>query len=315
VDASPVTATPTELHVVPAARIALGAFVHGAPADPDRLDAFARQIDRMPAFVAWYEAWGSNTAVTGKVVSVDRLRTVTERGATPMIVWEPWDPASGVDQPGYRLDVIARGDFDAYINSWAYQLAAYGGRVYLRFAHEMNAPWYPWSVTSNGNTTHDYVAAWRHIRSLFHAAGASNVRWVWSPDAGSHGAPPLAHFYPGDDHVDWVALDGYNWGDALPGATWRSFPEIFGEAYHALVGLTSKPVMIAEAASVEQGGDKAAWITRSLERLTSDFPAVRAICWFNEIKDDLDWAVDSSPTALAAFAAAAQAPSLDGRLP
>ena len=47
--------------------------------------------------------------------------------------------------------------------------------VYLRFAHEMNGYWYPWSHGPRG-----YVFAWRRIVRIFDVAGARNVRFVWS---------------------------------------------------------------------------------------------------------------------------------------
>ena len=88
----------------------------------------------------------------------------------------------------------------------------------LRFAHEMNADWYPWDgVRASAPGTHDgparYVAAWRHVHAVFAAAGATNVRWVWSPNHRSIPAAAwndAARYYPGDDVVDWIGVDGYD---------------------------------------------------------------------------------------------------------
>lgn len=280
---------------------ALGAFVHGAPRDPSILDQFAAEIGRQPAIVSWFEAWGSQNAVTGEIIRLDLLESVAARGAIPMITWEPWDPAAGVDQPGYRLAIIARGDFDAYINSWAYRLAAYGGPVWVRFGHEMNAPWYPWGIAVNGNTPADYVAAWRHLRARFVAAGATNVRWLWCVDAPSIDARPADDAYPGDDAVDLIALDGYNWGTSLPGATWQTLPQLFGSAYERAGAQSSRPMIIAETACAEQGGDKAEWIQQGFAAIPDQFPRITAVCWFNETGTAADWRVESSPASQAAF--------------
>ena len=294
--------------------VALGLFVPGAPADPRPLDLLAEEISRMPAFVCWYEAWGSAEAVTGETIELDKLQAVVNRGATPFITWEPWDPAAGAEQPAYRAATIARGAFDAYVDAWATRLAAWNGPVYLRMLHELNAAWYPWGVGVNGNTPEDLVAAWRHVRGRFDRAGAGNVRWVWCPDAGP-GETPLAALYPGDEYVDWVALDGYNWGEVRPETGWRSFEEIFGPAYDELGRLTGRPLMVAETASSERGGDKAAWITNAFAALPERFPRVRALSWFNEATAGADWPVTSSAGALAAFAEAATAAAMWGRLP
>jgi len=284
---------------------ALGAFVHGAPHDAQALDRFAELIQRSPAIVMWFDEWGSANAITGETVDLDLLRTVTERGAVPMITWEPWNPFGGIDQPDYRLTLIARGDFDAYINAWAYRLSAYGGPVWLRFAHEMNAPWYPWGIHVNHNSAQDYIAAWRHIRERFDAAGASNVRWVWCVDATTAQDTSVTAAYPGDDVVDWVALDGYNWGTSLPNSSWRTATEVFGEAYSAIASLTGRPLMIAEMGCAEQGGDKATWIQQAFSEISTHFPRVAAVCWFNESGDVSDWRVESSPSSLTAFRAVA----------
>ena len=297
--------------------IALGVFVPGAPGDPARLDAFAAEIGRMPAIVPWYQAWGSKRGSTTAAFNPALLATVASRGAVPLITWEPWDPTKGANRPAYQLANIARGDFDAYVDSWATGLAAYGGPVYLRFAHEMNATWYPWCAGVNANTSADYVAAWRHLRDRFAIAGATNVRWVWSPDVAQDGATPLAALYPGNDAVDWVALDGYNWGTSQTWSAWRDFSATFGPSLATLQNLTggSKPVMIAETASSELGGDKANWINDAFWwALPVSYPQVRAVVWFNEATT-ADWPVETSPAALAAFRAAVNAPYLQGALP
>jgi hypothetical protein len=293
---------------------ALGAFVHEAPGYPVALDAFAQRVGRMPAIVCWYEAWSKPEPGSGDVTLEALLAMIAERDAVPLITWEPWDPAGGVDQPAYRLGVIANGDFDAYIDAWAARLAAYPGPIFLRFAHELNAPWYPWGIGVNGNTAEDSVAAWKHLRERFAVAGADNVHWVWSVDATAIEAQPLAAAYPGDAAVDWIAMGGFNWGTSMPETSWRSLEEIFAPAYEAIGSLTSRPLMILEVACADDGGDKAAWITEGFAAIPERFPRVEAVCWFNEEGKIADWRVESSPEALAAFAAVARDPAWQGTL-
>jgi hypothetical protein len=84
-----------------------------------------------------------------------------------------------------------------------------------------------------------------------------------------------------------------------------------------LTGMTSKPVMISETASAEQGGDKAGWITQGLlTDLQTTFPRVRALIWFSEnTTSQADWRVDSSTASLTAFRAVAANPAFQGTLP
>jgi hypothetical protein len=65
-----------------------------------------------------------------------------------------------------------------------------------------------------------------------------------------------------------------------------------------------KPIMLAETASVEQGGSKAKWITRVAGQIKSRYPAVAAFVYFNgsdEFQSDITWAVTSSQSAMSAF--------------
>ena len=65
-------------------------------------------------------------------------------------------------------------------------------------------------------------------------------------------------YFPGTEEVDWVGLDGYNWGTNREWSGWQSFREIFSEAYDLLTQLApEKPFMIAEVGCAEEGGDKA----------------------------------------------------------
>lgn len=227
---------------------------------------------------------------------------VAARGAVPLLDWNPWDSAAGgsSNQPAFRLAKIARGDYDAYIRSWAGGVAAWGGRIMVRPMHEMNGTWYPWSERANGNRAGDFVRAWRRIVSVARSAGATNIEWVWCPNAVYSGSIPLAGLFPGESYVTWTGLDGYNWG-----SPWTDLGLVIAPTYQQLRALAPhRPVMIAETASAEAGGSKAAWITDGLGDIARpDFPAIGALVWFNVDADGRPWRIESSPSAQAAFAA------------
>jgi beta-mannanase len=221
------------------------------------------------------------------------------RGARPMITWEPWDYQLGPNQPTYRLSTFRDGSHDAQIRRWAFEIAAWGQPLLLRFGHEMNGNWYPWSEQTNGNKSGDFRSAWQRVHRIFAAAGANNVQWVWSPNVEYAGSTPLPGLYPGDRDVDWVGVDGYNWGPYDPSKTWSSFASIFDPTLQTVRRLTTRPIMIAEVASTEIGGSKAAWITDFLHNVQNE-AGVRAFIWFDENKEQ-DWRIRSSPEAATAF--------------
>jgi beta-mannanase len=231
---------------------------------------------------------------------------INERGAVPLVSWEPWDSSEGgADQPAYALRRIVAGAHDDLIDRWAGEIRAYRRPVMLRFAAEMNGDWLPWSTGVNGNRPGDYAAAWRHVRSRFRRAGADNAVWVWNPIATYDGATPLRDLFPGRSAVDWLAIDGYNWGVTRDWG-WQSYTDIFAPTLRELAALAPRlPVMIAETASAPDAR-KTAWVTDTFRRAHAD--GIDALVWF-EFAKETDWRLAESPAAARAAVAATSPPS------
>jgi hypothetical protein len=310
---------PPSATVAAATPIALGAYIAGAPWDPSLIDQFTQLVGVAPSVVMWYQDWAHPGVREFDPVKMD---AVASRGAMPMVTWEPWDYTLGVNQPAYALRKITSGMYDPYITQWAQGAKAWGKPFYLRPAQEMNGNWYPWGYGVNGNTPAQYVKAWRRVVGIFRQVGAMNVRWTWSPNVGGTSgkrrgtaSSSYAAFYPGDSDVDWVGMDGYNWGTSQSWSAWQDLATVFGATYSALASMTAKPMLIAETASAEQGGDKASWIaTGFLTTILSNFPRIQAAIWFDENKET-DWRVNSSPASLTAYQQVAQFAAYQGNLP
>ncbi|UCD35644.1 MAG: hypothetical protein JSU90_02085, partial [Nitrospiraceae bacterium] len=187
--------------------------------------------------ISVYRAW-NRCSVRDDRAWLDRLRGASR---DILLTWEPWLlPADGempYDQPDFSLNTIASGRYDGYIRSFARELATFPRTVFLRIMHEMNGDWYPWCGTVNGNSSEDYIVAWNHIRDLVNREAPSGIQWVWCPYASSYPETLLNRmedYFPGDEVIDWVAIDGYNWGCDREGSSWQSFEEIFSDAYKTL---------------------------------------------------------------------------------
>jgi beta-mannanase len=250
------------------------------------LDGAQRTVGVRAAIVGTFADWAHDRDFPRASAAA-----INDRGAVPIISWEPWDSwRGGADQPEYGLRRIAAGAHDALIDRWAAEIAAFHRPVLLRFAAEMNGDWLPWSTGVNGNRPGDYVAAWRHVRARFRRAGARNAVWVWNPTAAYDGATPLKSLFPGRSQVDWLAVDGYNWG-ATRSWGWQSYADIFAPTVAALHRLAPKPVMIAETGAAPDAR-KPAWVADTLEQARAD--GVRAVVWF-EISKETDWRLSESP--------------------
>jgi hypothetical protein len=280
-------------------RALFGAYVPPAPeAGMGAVEQLEAALGRRVDVVLWYQHWGG----WGARFDPAWVARASTGGRLPLLTWEPWSPGAP-DQPLYRLSRIADGAFDAYAELWARELRAYGRTVYLRPMHEMNGSWYPWAGSVNGNSADDFVRAWRRLHDIFSRAGATNVRWVWSPNAEDVPATPenaFERYYPGSRYVDVLALDGYNWGTSVAGlGGWRSFDAVFRSAYERITRLGSQPVWIAETASDAAGGDKAAWV-RDMFASLREYPRIRAVVWFHTVKER-DWRATSAPDVAASF--------------
>lgn len=253
-----------------------------------------QMIDYSISTVSIFKQFGSRYNST---LILDDLAYIKSQNKKLLLAWEPWNPEQGGNQSIDYLREIPEGKHDPYIRSFASSLKSYGSPITLRFGHEMNGNWYPW-----GNRAADYIKAYRYIVTFFRNEGVSNVKWMWSINAENVPLSPIENvssFYPGDDVVDIVGLDGFNFG-STSSSGWRSFKSIFYPSYIYLSSKYSKPLIISEMSSSEVGGDKASWVKSMFADLPATFSKINDIVWFNLIKET-DWRVNSSTASLDAF--------------
>jgi len=274
---------------------------------PQRACRYVQSLGKRIQILSFYEAWGSGR----KSPDLSGIQGVLNSGFIPMITWEPWhwpqELPEGVrpeEQSDFSLSEILRGRYDDYIQNWALDLKEISGPIFFRPMHEMNGNWYPWCGGVNGNRAEEYIAAWCYIKSIFNEARNDQLMWVWSPYVHSVPSEPgneLRRYYPGLKEVDWLALDGYNWGKTQVWSNWLGFKEIFEEAYEELASLApEKPMMIAEVGCAEEGGNKGDWIEEAFQILKERFPKIETFVWFNTNKE-CDWRIESSLQSFRAF--------------
>lgn len=267
----------------------------GAHAEAERA-AVAEAVGEMPALVSWFEDFAAAPPVDG----LERVSSC----ALPIVTWEPWFTSGTPDSAGIMAAIVA-GVHDDHLRRWARGIARVGTPTYLRFAHEFNGDWYPWTPAA-GTSAEVYVAAWRHVHRIFVDADAPNVSWIWAASAAFPGSAPFGEWYPGDEYVDVLGIDGYNWGLSRPGSRWVEPDELFAPALDELRNINPhKPILVAEVASAEAGGSKPEWIAELVTYLGAQ-PDVAGFVWFDHDKET-DWRLTSTPGSAAAMAAALRA--------
>jgi hypothetical protein len=290
------------------------AVIAGSASQPPRAAPSSLAPSNGALFGAWvqpttgYTAEGEEAAIAalehaiGRKLAVDQLYVAW---AAPMpVAVARWDLGQGIipmiSWAGARTDLIAAGAYDAMIRAGALQLKALHRPVLLRWFAEMD-------LSADAVSPASFVAAWRHVRSIFSSVGADNVRWVWCPSAALFATGDVQGYYPGSSYVDWVGADGYNWAPERPDSTWRSFGQIFSSFYRWGLSV-GKPLLVGEYGVVEGApGAKAAWFMQADHELRTQFGAIRAVVYFDSdhraFGKYFNWRVTSSPSALAAFRA------------
>jgi beta-mannanase len=167
-------------------------------------------------------------------------RSAAAAGIVTFVEMEPWNCAS-CGPGGYAsMTGIASGAYDQYLTQFGEQIREFGGVVLATFAHEMNGRWYPWGQGgASGVTPAQWVAAWDHVVSVVNTAAPGLIQWVWAPND-EQGAGSVTPYWPGDQYVSSVGIDGYLRSDA------DSYQSVFGPTVGQIRALTSKPIWIAE---------------------------------------------------------------------
>jgi hypothetical protein len=227
-----------------------------------------------PNVVTYYSGWL-------EPFKTSFAKAAAEHGAAPLVQ---------IDPTNISLAAIAVGQYDSYLTTFAEAVRAYRHPVILSFGHEMNGGWYSWGYRQTSPAV--FVAAWRHIVTLFRARGARNVTWLWAINIihGQHKVPSPGPWWPGGSYVTWVGIDGYYYNSST------TFATLFGPTIAAVRAFTREPILIAETAVAPAAGQPA--------KIADLFAGVRlygllGFVWFDSEHIE-DWRL-SSPGAIAAF--------------
>ena len=253
----------------------IGAFIADRPTKK-AIQQFQADFGKKPYMVMVFVDWKN-------FVGNEIINDVYAMESVLLVTWEPW---YSINREGINYDAILSGSMDSYIKDFAKELKQINKPVFLRFAHEMNGSWYPWSASKIGAPK--YIAVYRYIRNVFDELNADNVKWIFSinwedvPKENSY-----MKCYPGNDYVDFIGVDGYNWGNSKSWSRWMSFKEIFEKRYQEIVVHFNKPIIISEFSTTGSGGNKSAWIREAMSSIKK-MGKIKAFILFNMDKET-DW--------------------------
>ncbi len=160
-----------------------------------------------------------------------------------------------------------------------------------------------------------FIAAWRNVVTIFRSLGASNVKFLFTMTDHAFrvaSTDPRAAdlWYPGDDYVDAIGADVYNWFDCrVATGDWSSLDVLLGGHRRFGQRHPTKELWLPELGSIEDAavpGRKAAWFDEARAMFQQpDWAQYRGVIYFNAEHDDryagCDWWLDSTEESLASF--------------
>jgi Glycosyl hydrolase family 26 len=254
----------------------LGVYAAGSPPSDGPIADFANAAGTQPNLIGSISSWA-------QPFDTSFAQTIHGHGAIMLVQLDPIDAS---------VSGIAAGDYDDYLRSYADSVRDFGHPVVIGFGHEMNANWYPWGYRHVSPAT--FVAAWRHIVTLFRSQGADNVTWLWTvAQDGTAGTGPVRAWWPGSAYVTWVGIDGYYYRPS------DTFASVFGRTIDQVRAFTSKPVLLSETA-VGKAADQYAQIVNLFTGMRRYHTL--GLVWNEEPHiSPQDWFLEGNPAAEAAF--------------
>jgi mannan endo-1,4-beta-mannosidase len=275
-------ASPAAGAVIPSGPM-LGVYEQGVPGSWARLSEFTTETGVRPQIVLYYSAWYEKF----RTAFAEQARS---HGAYVLVQLQP---------NGVTLASIAAGRSDGYLRSYADAVRSFGYPVILSFGHEMNGGWYSWGDGHQPPSA--FVAAWRHVVTVFRSAGATNVTWLWTVNSTNAASSLLRQWWPGADWVNWIGLDGYYYQST------DTFQSVFGETLTDIRKFSAAPVLISETA-VGVTPDRGSQIIGLFAGAAADH--VLGLVWFDQAQHDgllhQDWRLEDDAAALARYRAAAR---------
>lgn len=259
----------------------LGVYEPGEVGSYQRVKDFGSRIEHDPNIVLYY------STITTSFQAFFAGQALVN-GAVPLVQLNPGR---------VPMKDVADGHEDRYLRSFAEEVRSFGHPVIIGFASEPDGNWYSWGYTHTSPSA--WIAAWRHVVTVFRQAGASNVTWLWTVNAElGAGTGALRDWWPGSKYVTWVGVDGYYFKSNA------DFTSVFGSTIRDIRAFTHAPVLLSETAIGPVAG--AAKIAGLVAGIKTD--RLLGFVWFDQAQHDgiyhQDWRLEDDPAALAEFRAA-----------
>ncbi len=170
------------------------------------------------------------------------LDAIRNRGDIPVLKWQPFGQMFSQLQDTALLQIYT-GQWDPYLDKCVEKIQRYHDPIFLIFAPEPENIQRGWGPVIPVNSEH-FREVWEYVYAYFLQQGVDNVTWVWMPGA----VDQLERYYPGDNLVDWIALEN-NFAQTSLDKDWY---EPYRQNIAQYPGMANRPVMLMNNARVQQ---------------------------------------------------------------
>ena len=226
-----------------------------------------------------------------------------ERGGIVTLSWHPRNPVTTIEGGGLAGQQFPEGTAWDVSDSTVVKSVLEGGAQYDRFQtwmqrvsdflatlktadgkkvpiiwrpwHENTGSWFWWGEKLC--SAEEYKALWNMLQDKLRADGFDNLVWAYSPGmAADLTAEKYLERYPGDDRIDLVGIDGYQWG---------SKEDFQSQLDQNLAMLTQFAEDHGKIAALTECGLKnltdPTWWTSTLQPIVEKYPISYLLVWRN----------------------------------
>ena len=263
------TTEPTTTTTEPPEPLALGAFGVAVPqGKASRVFEVEQSLDEQFDLVRWFARWDT------PIPNPDLDELVRTRHAIHFSIRPRTD--AGLDILWSDIAAAQPGDpLYAQMETIIDNVASIGPNVYFTFNHEAET-----SDSASNGTAAEFVGAWRVFYQILRdrtgpltdPSDPDQIAAVYTVGNSGFSDGRAEEFYPGDEYVDVVGIDVYNWYTCQgTEREWVQLDELLQPGV-AFARAKNKPMAIPEFGSAEDPADpnaKAEWMRQAAVTLSS----------------------------------------------
>ncbi len=211
--------------------------------------------------------------------------TLADRKAQPWPQGSAWDVRDSI----VVKSILPGGENHEKFQLWMQRVSDFLATLVTADGQKVPVIWRPWHENTGSwfwwgeklCTAEEYKALWNMLQDKLDADGFDNLLWAYSPGmAADLTTEKYLERYPGDDRIQLVGIDGYQWGTK---------EDFMSQLDQNLAMLTQFAKDHGKIAALTECGLKnltdSTWWTSSLQPVVEKYPISYLLVWRNYVKE------------------------------